>query len=118
MPARKAPKTFAEARDRLDEILEALEREADDVDQLAARIQEASGLLRFCQDRLAKARQEVKEVVADLSAVPDPEAQAAGPAGGEAAGGAGAIAEDDDSVPLEAYEDDEEASGGGGNLPF
>lgn len=60
--------TFAEARSRLDEILEALEREGDDVDQLAARIKEASELIRFCRERLSAARHEVRDVVAELTA--------------------------------------------------
>ena len=73
MPAKTAAKsteqtTFAEARTRLDEILEALERDADDVDQLAARIKEASELIRFCRERLSSARHEVRDVVAELAA--------------------------------------------------
>jgi exodeoxyribonuclease VII small subunit len=76
MAAKKAPpeRTFAESRRRLDEILEELEREAGDVDQLAARIREASELIRFCRERLSAARQEVREVVAGLEA-PPPEAE-------------------------------------------
>ncbi len=65
--------TFSEARARLDEILEALEREADDVDQLASRIKEASELIRLCRERLSAARHEVRDVVADLAAEPSAE---------------------------------------------
>jgi len=88
MTARRTPKTFAEARARLDEILEDLEREPDDVDQLAARIQEASGLLRFCRERLSAARLEVQEVVAGLTA-----------AGAEAETAAGRQADVDEQEP-------------------
>ncbi len=60
--------SFAAARARLDEILDELESDAGDVDQLAARVREASELIRFCRERLAGARQEVTEVVAALAA--------------------------------------------------
>ncbi|GJM23543.1 MAG: hypothetical protein DHS20C15_34580 [Planctomycetota bacterium] len=63
-----APKSFVEARTRLDAILEELEQEAGDVDRLASRIREASELLRFCRERLSSARQEVQQVVAELDA--------------------------------------------------
>ncbi|MCB9899571.1 MAG: exodeoxyribonuclease VII small subunit [Planctomycetes bacterium] len=63
-----APESFAEARERLDAILAELEDDAGDVDRLAARIREASMLIRFCRERLAAARQEVTEVVAELTA--------------------------------------------------
>ena len=68
----KAPKTYAEARERLDDLLEALERDTADIDSLAARIKEASELIRFCRERLSSARQEVEQVVADLSAENEP----------------------------------------------
>jgi len=38
----------------LDEILDELEGDTGDVDQLAARVKEASELIRFCRERLAK----------------------------------------------------------------
>lgn len=107
MPAKKAAAksdkkpTFAEARARLDEILEALERESDDVDQLAARIKEASELIRLCRERLSAARHEVRDVVADLAADTQPDAAEA-PA---------------DEWP-EAEDDEGENSSSGGTLPF
>ncbi|MED5329952.1 MAG: exodeoxyribonuclease VII small subunit [Planctomycetota bacterium] len=65
MPAKKT-KTFREARERLDEILDELEQDGGDVDQLASRVKEASELVRFCRDRLSAAKVEVQQVVADL----------------------------------------------------
>jgi exodeoxyribonuclease VII small subunit len=70
MPRKTKEPTFAEARERLDTILEELERDSADVDMLAARIREASELIRFCRERLATTRQEVQKVVAELSAEP------------------------------------------------
>ena len=112
MPAKKATKksspTFAEARQRLDELLEELEREAGDVDKLAARIKEASELIRLCRERLSAARQEVREVVAELAAdVPatqDDEVLDEDPA----------FSEPDVVVP----DADEERDPGAGTLPF
>jgi len=109
MPAKKAAKSkpsFTEARARLDELLDELEREAGDVDQLAARIKEASELIRLCRERLSAARQEVREVVAELAAQPDEESQA--PSASE-------NSEPLPEPPPEAYEDDAPA---GGTLPF
>jgi exodeoxyribonuclease VII small subunit len=106
MPAKKAAQstkkpTFAEARTRLDEILEALERDADDVDQLAARIKEASELIRHCRERLSSARHEVRDVVAELAA--------------ETQSGASTEAEAETFVPDEATGEDGD---GEGTLPF
>jgi exodeoxyribonuclease VII small subunit len=70
MPRKTKEPTFAEARERLDTILEELERDSADVDMLAARIREASELIRFCRERLATTRQEVQKVVAELSDEP------------------------------------------------
>ncbi|RKY19123.1 MAG: exodeoxyribonuclease VII small subunit [Planctomycetota bacterium] len=62
--------SFAEARERLDAILEELERDSADVDMLAARIKEASELIRFCRERLSATRQDVQKVVAELAVDP------------------------------------------------
>lgn len=69
MSARKTKdeRSFGEARARLDEILDELEGDAGDVDRLAARVKEASELIRFCRERLSAARHEVTEVVAELA---------------------------------------------------
>lgn len=96
-----AEQSFAGARARLDEILDELESDAGDVDALAARVKEASELIRFCRERLAGARQEVTEVVAALAA----------------------DAEEDDGDEDEEEDDDEDDPDGSpgddaGDLPF
>ncbi len=68
MPKKKEP-SFAQARARLDEILAEVENEDGDVDQLADRVREAAVLIRLCRDRLAAARAQVTQVVAELAAV-------------------------------------------------
>lgn len=70
------PQSFAAARARLDEILEDLERDGNDVDELAKRVEEAARLLTFCRGRLDRAKVEVERVVAELNA--DEAARAAG----------------------------------------
>jgi exodeoxyribonuclease VII small subunit len=104
--AKKKELSFAEARARLDEILAEVESDAGDVDQLAAKVREAAELIRFCRDRLAAARHEVTQVVADLSALEQSVAADESETEGEPGG------DDKDD------EDDEEAEAGGGRLPF
>jgi exodeoxyribonuclease VII small subunit len=107
--AKKKEPTFAEARARLDEILDEVEGDAGDVDELAAKVREASELIRFCRDRLSAARAEVSRVVADLAAVEQTVAE------GDAADAAGSGSEDG------ALDEDASAGGGrhgGGELPF
>jgi exodeoxyribonuclease VII small subunit len=50
----------------LEGILDEIEDEAVDVDVLAARVKRAAELLRVCRDRIAAARIEVTQIVADL----------------------------------------------------
>ena len=107
--AKKKELSFAEARSRLDEILAEVESDAGDVDQLAAKVREAAELIRFCRDRLAAARHEVTQVVADLSAL---EQSVAAEASSQ---GAGAPDEDEDDAD---DQDDGAAEAGGGRLPF
>ena len=104
--AKKKELSFAEARARLDEILSEVESDAGDVDQLAAKVREAAELIRFCRDRLAAARHEVTQVVADLSALEQ----------SVAADGEGQDDEDDDDVEEDVADADEGSSAG--RLPF
>lgn len=106
--AKKKELSFTEARARLDEILAEVESDAGDVDQLAAKVREAAELIRFCRDRLAAARHEVTQVVADLSALE--QSVASGDGGG--AGEDDAEDEDDDAGSGEAQD------AAGGRLPF
>lgn len=105
--AKKKELSFAEARARLDEILAEVESDAGDVDQLAAKVREAAELIRFCRDRLAAARHEVTQVVADLSALEQSVAS------GDGGGGAEDAAEDEDDG-----DDGEAKDSAGGRLPF
>jgi exodeoxyribonuclease VII small subunit len=97
--SKKKEPTFAEARARLDEILDEVEGDSGDVDQLAAKVREASELIRLCRDRLSAARAEVSRVVADLAAVEQTVAR----------GSAG------DAPDEDGDEDDDEGSDDGGD---
>ncbi len=57
---------YGDALAELERILEEIEDEAVDVDVLGARVQRAAELLRICRDRIAAARMEVTQIVADL----------------------------------------------------
>lgn len=60
--------TYAAALRELEEILAELERDNVDVDRLASRVQRASELIRFCQERISSARLRIEQVVTDLDA--------------------------------------------------
>lgn len=57
---------YGEALAELEGILAEIEDDAVDVDVLAARVRRAAELLRVCRDRIAAARVEVTQIVADL----------------------------------------------------
>ncbi|HLM63748.1 MAG TPA: exodeoxyribonuclease VII small subunit [Acidimicrobiales bacterium] len=60
--------TYVDALAELERILDELDGDEVDVDVLGARVRRASELLRLCRDRIAGARFEVEQVVAELEA--------------------------------------------------
>lgn len=60
--------TYVEALAELEGILDELDGDEVDVDVLGARVRRAAELLRLCRDRIASARFEVEQVVAELEA--------------------------------------------------
>jgi exodeoxyribonuclease VII small subunit len=60
---------YGQALAELERILDEIEDDAIDVDVLAARVKRAAELLRICRDRIASARVEVTQIVADLEPV-------------------------------------------------
>jgi exodeoxyribonuclease VII small subunit len=64
---------YAAALAELEQILTEIEDDAVDVDVLAARVRRAAELLRVCRDRIAAARDEVGQIVADLAPDEDPD---------------------------------------------
>jgi exodeoxyribonuclease VII small subunit len=59
---------YAAALAELDGILRELDGDEVDVDVLGARVRRAAELLRICRSRIASARFEVEQVVAELEA--------------------------------------------------
>lgn len=60
--------SYVEALTELERILDELDGDEVDVDVLGARVKRAAELLRLCRDRIAGARFEVEQVVAELEA--------------------------------------------------
>ena len=58
--------SYGDALSELESILDEIEDDAVDVDVLATRVRRAAELLRVCRDRIASARVEVTQIVADL----------------------------------------------------
>lgn len=64
---------YVDAVDELEAILAELEGDEVDIDILGTRVRRAAALIRLCRDRVASARMDVEEVVADLDQdPPDP----------------------------------------------
>lgn len=59
---------YAAALTELDGILRELDGDEVDVDVLGTRVRRAAELLRVCRDRIASARFDVEQVVAELEA--------------------------------------------------
>ncbi len=75
---------YAEALAELEGILDELDGDEVDVDVLGARVRRASELLRLCRERIAGARFEVEQVVAELEAEADAATAASpGPGAGD-----------------------------------
>jgi len=87
---------YAEALAELEGILDELDGDEVDVDVLGSRVRRAAELLRLCRDRIASARFDVEQVVAELEAETS-EAPAPGPA--EAGPMAGADADEGVTTP-------------------
>ncbi|HLU70336.1 MAG TPA: exodeoxyribonuclease VII small subunit [Fibrobacteria bacterium] len=59
-------KNYTEAIARLDDILEQIDQNQVPLDELAARVEEASELLKYCKDVLTKTEAKVSGVLDEL----------------------------------------------------
>lgn len=66
------PAGYAEAMGEIESILAELDSASVDVDALGSRVERASFLITWCNERIAAAQMTVDSLVADL--VPDDEA--------------------------------------------
>lgn len=70
MPAKKAqqaePKGYAEAMREVESILSELDSTSVDVDVLSTKVERASFLINWCNERISSAQMTVDALVADL----------------------------------------------------
>jgi exodeoxyribonuclease VII small subunit len=59
-------KTYTESIQRLREIVSEIEQGGLDVDVLSGKVKEASRLIQSCKEKLHKADEEVKKILAEL----------------------------------------------------
>lgn len=62
----KTPKTYAEASQRLEQIVQYIEHDSPDVDELTKLVEEAVELSKFCRNKLTKADEQLSEIMARL----------------------------------------------------
>lgn len=55
--------TYAQAVERLEEIMNSIQSGGMDVDKLAVALKEASALVQFCRGKLFKVDEEVKQLL-------------------------------------------------------
>ena len=84
-PATPSSTGYAEALAELDAILRELESSDVDVDHLAERVARAATLIALCRERIASARLQIEQVIADLDSDGSTDA-----ASGDTGGGSGA----------------------------
>lgn len=66
MSANPKPATYTEAASRLDEILRTLREGEVPIDDLAAVVEEAAGLLSLCRKKLRAAEAKVEKIAGEL----------------------------------------------------
>ena len=58
--------TYAQAVERLEEIMNSIQGGGMDVDRLAVALKEASALVQFCRGKLFKVDEEVKQLLENI----------------------------------------------------
>ncbi len=64
MAAKK--ESYAEAMEKLENIVSAVEKDELDIDQLSEKLKEAQKLVGFCKDKLYKADEEIKKILLNM----------------------------------------------------
>lgn len=64
MAAKK--ETYAQAMEKLETIVAAIEKDELDIDQLSDKLQEAQKLVAFCKDKLYKTDEEIKKIILNM----------------------------------------------------
>ncbi|WP_321425633.1 exodeoxyribonuclease VII small subunit [uncultured Bacteroides sp.] len=55
--------SYAQAMEKLENIVSAVEKDELDIDQLSKKLKEAQKLVSFCKDKLYKADEEIKKIM-------------------------------------------------------
>ena len=58
--------TYAQAVERLEEIMNSIQGGGMDVDKLAVALKDASALVQFCRGKLFKVDEEVKQLLENI----------------------------------------------------
>lgn len=87
---------YADAVAELDQLLVDLERDDVDIDVLGDQVRRAAELIRLCRDRIAAARFDVEQIVADLASLDTPTLRTTA----EPEGPEGILDEEDDPTDL------------------
>lgn len=64
--AKRVQMTYDEAAGQIDAILARLRDEQMSVDELAAEVERATGLIAFCRERLRKTEEQVDKIIATM----------------------------------------------------
>ena len=80
----KKPPTYREAAAEIEAILARLDEQTDvDIDELAARVERAAELIRYCSEKLRAAELRVEKVTRELAGAGGDESPAVPPRAGE-----------------------------------
>ena len=71
--------TYSAAAEELDTILDGIESGSADVDELAARVERASELMRVCRDKLSATEVRVHKIIESLGDEPAPKSSSTEP---------------------------------------
>jgi exodeoxyribonuclease VII small subunit len=62
----KKQKTYKEAIDEINQIIEKIENEELDVDQLSENVKEVQNLLKICKDKLTVTEKEIESIIENI----------------------------------------------------
>lgn len=62
----KKEKTYSEAMEELQKIMDAVENDELDIDVLMQNVKKAAELIKFCKDKLLKTNEEIQKVLDNI----------------------------------------------------
>ncbi len=60
------PTSYGEATERLETLLEQIDRDNQDLDELIEQVEEATALIRYCRKKITASELRVKEILQQL----------------------------------------------------